>query len=86
MPKAYETSKVNGWIFPSMCSMALTRYKKPEPSPVPRELLREVGLEPGDRVHWALNPDMPGTILLVPSRMIARTMPAALEALRQTAR
>jgi len=49
---------------------------------VPRDLLREVGLEPGDRVHWALNPDMPGTLLLIPTTMLARTMPLALEAIR----
>lgn len=53
---------------------------------VPRDLLREIGLESGDRVHWALNPDMPGTLLLVPSWMLARTMPAALEALRLSGR
>ena len=53
---------------------------------VPRELLREVGLEAGGRVHWALNPDMPGTLLLIPADMMARAMPAALDALRQQGR
>lgn len=53
---------------------------------VPRDLLREIGVEAGDRVHWALNPDMPGTLVLIPAAMIARAMPGALESLRKVGR
>lgn len=52
---------------------------------IPRELLREIGVEPGvDRVHWILNPDLPGTLTLIPAAMVARAMPALLEGLRRT--
>lgn len=52
---------------------------------VPRELLHEVGIDPLDgaqKVHWALNPDIPGTLLLIPSALVSRTMTATLDALR----
>lgn len=52
----------------------------------PRELLREVGVEPGDRVHWILNPDLPGTLTLIPAATVARSMPAIVEGLRRSAR
>lgn len=53
---------------------------------VPRELLREIGVEPGEhRVPWALNPDLPGTVLLIPAVMVARAMPEVLDALRDKA-
>jgi hypothetical protein len=52
---------------------------------VPRELLREVGLDFGDRVHWILNPDLPGTLVLVPSAMLERAMPGLVDALRGSA-
>ncbi|MDA8044715.1 MAG: hypothetical protein M0Z30_05685 [Actinomycetota bacterium] len=50
---------------------------------IPRELLRESGMDPGDRVHWALNPDLPGTLLVIPAKMVARTMPAILREISQ---
>jgi hypothetical protein len=53
---------------------------------VPRELLREVGLDLGARVHWAMNPDMPGTLILIPSGLLSRAMPATLAALRKLSR
>ena len=53
---------------------------------VPRELLREVGLDSGDRVHWMLNTDIPGTLVLVPAAMVGRAMPEVLAALRSVAR
>jgi hypothetical protein len=34
-----------------------------------------------DSVHWILNPALPGTLVLVPSKMLARVMPDLLEAL-----
>ncbi|MHB1582973.1 MAG: hypothetical protein ACYC0E_04375 [Acidimicrobiales bacterium] len=34
---------------------------------VPRELLREIGLDVGQRVHWMLSSEVPGSLLLVPS-------------------
>ena len=49
---------------------------------VPRELMSELGLELGDRVHWALNPELPGTLLLIPSKMVARSMADLLDSLR----
>ncbi len=54
---------------------------------IPRDLMREIGVDAGvDKVHWALNPDIPGTLLLIPSRLVARTMPDTLGALRRAAR
>jgi hypothetical protein len=51
---------------------------------VPRELLREIGVEIGvDSAHRTLNPDVPGTLLLIPSRLVARTMAESLAAMRQ---
>lgn len=52
---------------------------------VPKQLLREIGVEGGeDHVHWALNPDVPGTLLLIPDRLVARAMPDTLDALRRS--
>jgi hypothetical protein len=51
---------------------------------VPRELLSELGLTPGaSRVHFALNPHIPGTLLLIPSRQMNRAMEAILQALAE---
>ena len=53
---------------------------------VPRELLSAVGLEPGkDRVHWALNPRLPGSLVLIPSRQVSRAMDEILAALGERA-
>jgi hypothetical protein len=35
-------------------------------------------------VHWALSREVPGALILVPSKMVERIMPAAIEALRHT--
>lgn len=56
---------------------------------VPKALLREVGLDRltgDDAVHWMLNPDIPGTLVLVPSVLVARTMPDVVKSLRKAAR
>ena len=53
---------------------------------VPADLLREVGVEGGQRVHWMLNPDLPGTLVLLPSTMVNRVMPEITKALRKKAR
>jgi hypothetical protein len=54
---------------------------------VPIELLREIGLVSGDdSVHWLLNPALPGTLVLIPSKMVARALPLFLEALGRVAR
>ncbi len=54
---------------------------------VPRDLLKEIGVEAGaGKVHWALNPDIPGTLLLIPAQLVARAMPDLLEALRRVSR
>lgn len=53
---------------------------------VPRELLRAVGVELGvDSVHWALNPAIPGTIVLIPSKQVSRGMVQLLEMLSDLA-
>ena len=52
---------------------------------IPRELLREVGLEFGDKVHWVLNPDLPGTLVLIPSKLLGRSMDAVLAGIRAKA-
>jgi len=49
---------------------------------IPRDLLREIGLDQdGARVHWALNPGLPSTLLLIPSALVGRAMTAILEQL-----
>ncbi len=54
---------------------------------VPRDLLEEIGVVAGsDAVYWTLNPDIPGSLLLVPSRLVARAMPDLLDALRRASR
>ena len=53
---------------------------------VPTLLLKEIGVELGDRVHWMLNPDMPGTLVMVPAAMTARAMPTLVKALKAAAR
>jgi hypothetical protein len=53
---------------------------------IPRELLQAVGVEPGvDRVHFALNPHVPGTIILIPARQVARIMDTVIKALGENA-
>ena len=52
---------------------------------IPREFLREVGLEFGDKVHWVLNPDIPGTLVLIPSKLLGRSMDAVLAGIRAKA-
>ena len=50
---------------------------------VPRELLEAVGVERGvDQVHWILNPDLLGTLVLIPTLRVSRVMDAIIEALR----
>jgi hypothetical protein len=51
---------------------------------VPRDLLHEIGMEPGDKAHWALNPDIPGTLVLIPAVRMARLTDEILVRLRQT--
>jgi hypothetical protein len=52
---------------------------------VPAPLLRAVGLDAlaRDRVHWMLNPDMPGTLVLVPTRLVEQAMPSVVKELRR---
>lgn len=50
---------------------------------VPRDLLREIGMEPGQRAHWALNPDIPGTLVLIPTAALARITGEVLDRLRE---
>ncbi|MDP9404413.1 MAG: hypothetical protein M3P85_14065 [Actinomycetota bacterium] len=50
---------------------------------VPRELLDEIGIATGARVHWLLNPDLPGTLVLVPSAVLSHAMPELISRLRE---
>jgi len=52
---------------------------------VPKPLLREIGVESGDKVHWMLNPDVPGTLLLIPAKLMARVSPELVNLLRAAA-
>lgn len=51
---------------------------------VPVDLLREIGMERGERAHWALNPDIPGTLLLIPTKRLAVLTAEILQRLRET--
>ena len=53
---------------------------------IPRDLMREVGLEVGHSVHWLLNPDIPGTLVLVPTAMLSRISGVIVDRLRDAAR
>lgn len=53
---------------------------------VPKPLLDEIGVAPGEKVHWLLNPDIPGTLILIPAGMVARVTPGLVELLRDTSR
>jgi hypothetical protein len=54
---------------------------------IPKRLLEAVGMEAGeDDFHWALNPDMPGTLLLIPSAVLAKAMPGIIDSLRKASR
>jgi hypothetical protein len=49
---------------------------------IPRELLAAIGVEPGvDRVHLALNPSLPGSLVLIPASQVARTMDEILKSI-----
>jgi len=50
---------------------------------IPTELLQAIGLERGQRAHWILNPEMPGTLVLVPSALVSRAMPDIVAALKR---
>ncbi len=50
---------------------------------IPRELLRELRLEAGtDQAHWALNPDVPGTLVLIPDSLLTAIMANTFDLLR----
>ncbi len=53
---------------------------------VPKQLLDEIGVAPGERVHWLLNPDIPGTLLLIPASVVARVTPGLVDLLRNSSR
>jgi hypothetical protein len=50
---------------------------------VPSDLLREIGMEKGDKAHWALNPDIPGTLVFIPTKNLARITSEILQRLRE---
>jgi hypothetical protein len=39
---------------------------------IPKLLREAIGLEAGNSCHWMLNPHVPGTLLLIPSKQVAR--------------
>jgi hypothetical protein len=49
---------------------------------VPVDLQIAIGLEKGQKVFWILNPDMPGTLVLIPASIMSRAMPGLVEDLR----
>jgi hypothetical protein len=49
---------------------------------LPAELLEQVDLERGGKVFVALNPDIPGTLLVIPERLMAEIFPDVLSTLR----
>jgi hypothetical protein len=53
---------------------------------VPRVLLRELGLDVGDSVHWLLNTGVPGSLLLVPSAALGRLNEEVLNQLKERSR
>ena len=53
---------------------------------VPKDLLRAMGLNAGSRVHWALNPHLPGTLVLIPSAQVARAMEEILKEIGRVGR
>lgn len=48
---------------------------------VPVALLAELGMDKGHDAQWLLNPHLPGTLVLVPNRMVARIMGEVVRAL-----
>jgi hypothetical protein len=53
---------------------------------IPKDLQAEVGIGPGKQIHWILNPDMLGTLVLVPSTMMNLAMPELMRRLREVGR
>jgi hypothetical protein len=49
---------------------------------IPAALRRELGLDDDQgQVHMCLNPSLPGTLILLPSRLVSRAMPEILKAI-----
>ena len=56
--------------------------QKPGTVTVPDPLVRALGLMKGtSKVHWALNPTIPGTLILIPTALYARATDEILELL-----
>ena len=50
---------------------------------LPPELLEQVGLRVGDKVHLLLNDDLPGTIIIMPVALFNQAVEAGLKLLRE---
>lgn len=50
---------------------------------LPTELLEQVGLHVGDKVHLVLNDDLPGTIVIMPVPLFNEAVDAGLRVLRE---
>ena len=71
------------WTLPWTSCTARTGSSAMVLSLSPVVLFRELGLVKGTTsVHWAFNPDIPGTLVLVPDPLLARTTAATLGLLR----
>jgi hypothetical protein len=51
---------------------------------LPAPLRSILGLELGGEAHWFLNPDIPGTVILIPSRDVARVTSELLSRIRDS--
>lgn len=49
---------------------------------IPPELLEQVGLSIGDKVHLVLNDDLPGTIVIMPAKLFNQAVDEGLRVLR----
>jgi hypothetical protein len=74
----YEITKINKIIHVSMPygSHKITRVRQVA---IPGELLRAVGLELGDNVHFRLSDNDPHVIEIVPSDIVARRYQAGTD-------
>jgi bifunctional DNA-binding transcriptional regulator/antitoxin component of YhaV-PrlF toxin-antitoxin module len=50
---------------------------------IPKKLREAIGVVPGHDCHWILNPDVPGTLVLIPSKQVARASEEILRAIAE---
>lgn len=82
MQPSYEISKVVA-VDPSVDVLyGPNPVQKTGTVTVPKPLLEEIGVAPGEKVHWLLNQDIPGTLILIPASLVARVTPGLGDLLR----